>query len=107
MMKFVLSVPHNFSDKHKTEMLTYLDFRSAPTLAKAKKCKFWYEQWFNSGVNHREKQGMVVCESKKKHRCFVVEIQNLKDLIEFQTKHGCVEISNSNYLEIPKEITIT
>lgn len=105
-MKFIVNIPDNspLSKIFVVEALTYLDFRTVPTLAEAKH-RHWYSRWFDSGINHREERGMVVCEKREKYPCFVIEIQNLEDLIELQTKHGHFAIDDSSYLEISKEIS--
>lgn len=105
-MKFIVNIPDNspHSENLVIEALTYLDFRTVPTLTEAKH-RHWYDGWFSSGINHREEQGMVVCEKKEKYPCYVIEIQDLEDLIKLQTKHGHLEIDNSDYLEISKEIS--
>jgi len=93
-------------DEARQEDLTPLDYRTVKTLEEAKK-KVWYKDWIKGGVNHREEDGMVVCDKKEKSRQWVVEINSLEELLEFQSKYGSIVISNSiPYKGVRKEITI-
>jgi hypothetical protein len=93
-------------DEARQEDLTPLDYRTVKSLEEAKK-KVWYKDWVKGGVNHREEDGMVVCDKKEKSRQWVVEINSLEELLEFQGKYGSIIISNSiPYKEVKKEITI-
>ncbi len=112
-MKFIVSkkmvsVTENkkVCDEAKQEDLTPLDYRTVRSLEEAKK-KVWYKDWLKGGVNHREEDGMVVCDKKEKSRHWVVEINSLEELLAFQSKYGSIIISNSTpYKEVKKEITI-
>ncbi len=112
-MKFVLSrkrvsVTENKRpcDEARQEELTPLDYRTVKTLEEAKG-KIWYKDWLESGENHREENGVVVCDKKEKTTQWVIEIYTLKELIEFQGKYGEIVISDSTpYKEAGKEITI-
>jgi GTP:adenosylcobinamide-phosphate guanylyltransferase len=86
--------------------LTPLDYRTVKTLEEAKK-KVWYKDWLEGGINHREEGGLVVCDKKIKEKQWVVEINTLEQLIEFQSKYGDIQITDSApYKEIKKEIKI-
>lgn len=86
--------------------LTPLDYRSVGSMEEAK-MKIWYRDWINAGENHREEDGMVVCEKKGKSRQWVVEIGSLEELLAFQGKYGAINIADSvPYVEVKKEITI-
>jgi len=93
-------------DEAKQEDLTPLDYRTVKSLEEAKK-KVWYKDWLKGGINHREEDGMVVCDKKEKARHWVIEINSLEELLAFQSKYGSIMISNSlPYKEVKKEITI-
>ena len=88
------------------EELTALDYRTVKTLAQAKG-KIWYKSWFEGGENHREEDGMVVCDKKEKVKAWVVEINTLEELVAFQSRHGAIVIlDGALYKECTKEITI-
>ncbi len=112
-MKFIISrkrlpVTENKKpcDEARKEELTPLDYRTVKTLEEAKG-KVWYEDWLESGENHREEDGVVVCDKKNKSKQWVIEIDNLEELIAFQKKYDEITISDSApYKEVRKEITI-
>jgi hypothetical protein len=88
------------------EALTPLDYRNVESLEKARD-KIWYKDWIADGVNHREENGMVVCEKKEKSRQWVIKLDSLEELLEFQGKYGSILLSDSTpYVEVKKEITI-
>ncbi len=88
------------------EDLTLLDYRDVKTLEEAKS-KIWYKEWFEGGENHREEAGMVVCDRKAKTRQWVINLDNLEDLVSFQDKYGDIIITDSSpYKEARKEIII-
>lgn len=88
------------------EMLVPLDYRIVRTLEEAKQ-KIWYKDWMQSGENHREENGMVVCDKKAKVKEWVCEINNLEELLAFQSKYGDITISDSSpYKGVGKEIKI-
>ena len=88
------------------EELTALDYRTVPTLEEAKS-KIWYKDWLNSGENHREENGMVVCDKKAKAGRWVVELQSLEDLVAFQGRHGAIVLTDSSpFKGISKEIIL-
>lgn len=84
---------------------TYLDRRAVKSLEEAKKYS-WFEEWYNSTVNHREENGYIIGEWKEKWDIWVVEINSLKDLLRFIDKYGQVVIQESDYKEYPYEIEI-
>lgn len=88
------------------EKLTYLDYRTVPTLKEARN-RHWFNQWHERGVNHREdkERGMVVCEAGQ-HACWVIDLPNIEALMQFQQWLGCIEIENSDYLEVEKVIRV-
>ena len=93
-------------DEAVEEELTPLDYRTVKTLEDAKK-KVWYKDWLEGGLNHREEQGMVVCDRKAKEKQWVVDIDSLEELTAFQGKYGEILISDSApYKEAKKEIKI-
>jgi len=86
--------------------LTPLDYRMVPSIEEAKK-KVWFKEWFEGGVNHREENGMIVCEKKQKEKQWVIEINSLEELIKFQEKYGEIMLLDSPpYKEVKKEIRI-
>jgi len=112
-MKFIvsrkrMSVTENrqVCDEAVQEKLTPLDYRSVGSMEEAQK-KIWYKDWIADGVNHREENGMVVCEKKEQNSQWVVEMGSLEELLAFQDKYGEITIANSiPYVEVKKEITI-
>jgi len=112
-MKFIInrktmSVTENrqVCDEAAQEELTPLDYRSVGSMEEARK-KIWYKDWISDGVNHREENGMLVCEKKEKTSQWIVEIDSLDELLALQNKYGAITIANSvPYVEAKKEITI-
>lgn len=112
-MKFIISRKRmsvteskKVCDEAIEEDLSQLDYRTVSTLEKAKG-KVWYKEWISSGKNHREEDGMVVCDKKEKSKQWVVNLNTLEDLVAFQGKYGAIIISDSTpYKEVKKEITI-
>ncbi len=93
-------------DEAREELLTPLDYRTVKTLDEARK-KIWYKDWIKGGVNHREEDGAVVCDRKVKEKQWVVDVDSLEELIDFQGKYGEIMISNSSpYKEARTEIRI-
>lgn len=93
-------------EEAREEELTPLDYRTVRTLEEAKK-KIWYKDWLEGGVDHREEAGMVVCDRKVKEKQWVVDLNSLEELIDFQEKYGEIVISDSSpYRETKKEIKI-
>jgi hypothetical protein len=87
------------------EELTYIDRRTVATLEEAKKYH-WFDSWHKKGKNHREENGMIACDRIQKSTERVVEISSLDELLQLQERFGEVEIVNSGYLEITKQINI-
>ncbi len=86
--------------------LTPLDCRTVKTIEDAKG-KIWYKEWIEGGENHREENGMVVCDKKEKSTQWVVSLSSLDELIDFQGKYEEISISDGAlYKETSKEITI-
>ena len=86
--------------------LTPMDYRTVKTLDEAKK-KVWYKDWIEEGINHREENGMVVCDKKISEKQWVVDINSLDELLSFQSKYGEIMITESApYKEANKEIKI-
>jgi hypothetical protein len=93
-------------DEAKEMALTPLDIRDVKTLEEAKG-KIWYKSWIEGGENHREENGMVVCDKKVKVNQWVIDTNTLEDLLAFQSKYGDLVISDSSpYKEIKKEIIL-
>lgn len=112
-MKAIISRTSRYGDDEKPcdeavlESLTYLDYRTVATLEEAEK-QFWYNQWLNDGENHREENGMVVCDKKIKFnnepiRDWVIEFDNIIDLYK---KYGALVIDRSPYKEYDLSIEI-
>lgn len=112
-MKFIInrktmSVTENrqVCDEAVQDKLTPLDYRNVGSMEEAQK-KVWYKDWLADGINHREENGMMVCEKKEKSSQWIVEIGSLEELLAFQNKYGAITIANSvPYVEVRKEITI-
>jgi hypothetical protein len=112
-MKFIVSTKKvsltevkKTCDEAKEEALTPLDYRDVKSLDEAKG-KIWYKDWLEGGENHREENGMVVADKKVKIKQWVVEINTLDELLDFQSKYGDVILSDSApYNEAKKEIII-
>mgnify|MGYP005838881461 CR=1 FL=1 len=112
-MKFIISrkrvsVTENrqVCDEAVLEELTPMDYRDVRNMDEAKN-KIWFNDWIAEGVNHREEDGMVVCEKKERSPQWVVNLNNLEELLELQEKYGSINISNSApFVETKKEITI-
>jgi hypothetical protein len=92
-------------EEEQEEKLTYIDRRTVATLVEAKKY-FWFDEWYKRGKNHREENGMIACDSLQKSTERVVEISSLDELLQLQETLGRLEIVNSNYLEVTKQIEI-
>jgi hypothetical protein len=93
-------------DEAKEMALTPLDIRDVKTLEEAKG-KIWYKNWIEDGENHREENGMVVCDKKAKINQWVIDTKTLEDLLTFQGKYGDIVISDSSpYKEVKKEIIL-
>ena len=93
-------------DEAKELELTPLDFRDVKTLDEAKG-KIWYKDWLEGGENHREENGMVVCDKKATVKQWVVDINTLEELVSFQIKYGDIVLSDSSpYREAKHEIII-
>lgn len=110
-MKFVVSrVSTRGSDIEpcegaKIEKLTWLDVRTIRTIEEAKTCP-WFNKWFERGVNHREENGYVVCDSIVPENEWVIELNSIEELESFVKKHGDVIISECSYKEIKIELKI-
>lgn len=85
------------------EVLTYLDYRTVPTLEEAEN-HHWYNDWFNRGINHREdkSRNMVVCDVPGSG--FIIEVNSLEELADLITKMEGIIITKSHYLETPFQI---
>ncbi len=86
--------------------LTPLDCRTVKTIEDAKD-KIWYKEWIEGGENHREENGMIICDKKEKSKNWIVKFNSLEELIDFQGKYEEISISDGVlYKETSKEITI-
>lgn len=93
-------------DEAVEEELTLLDYRTVKTLEEAKG-KVWYKDWLEGGENHREENGIVVCDKKEKVKRWVVNIDTLEELMAFQSKYDSIHILDGTfYKECRKEIII-
>ena len=111
-MKIIITRTSNYFDpsrcseaKKETLELTYLDYRTVNTLEEVKNRK-WGEDWFNNGINHREENGMVVCDVMKMETVWTVKIDTIGDLIKLEKKYGSLIFMSTDYKEIPYEIEI-
>jgi len=81
---------------------TYLHYKTVSSLQKAKQYP-WFNKWYNSTTNHREEKGMIVGESKIKHKIWVIEINSLDDILDLHKKYcgeeGCLSIVKGDYKE--------
>lgn len=89
----------------KKESLTFLDYRTVPTLEEAKKCSLWYKDWFSRGTNHREdkERNMVVCDVPETN--FTIDVNSLEELASLVTKMEGMILAKSPYLEAPLQIS--
>jgi len=90
----------------KHETLTYLDYRTIPTLEEAKE-HFWYGEWFKRGTNHREdkEKNMIVCDVQEQG--YTIEIASLEELAGLIDKlEDNITIARSHFLEAPLQITL-
>ena len=110
-MKFIITRTSIWDRKEKPceeakqAKATYLDYRTTKSLQEAKQYH-WYEQWYNSTVNHRVERGMIVGEKKTKDKVWIVEINSLVDILNLIKKYGEIIILRSDYKEYPFEIEI-
>ncbi|MCX8070485.1 MAG: hypothetical protein N2738_08280 [Thermodesulfovibrionales bacterium] len=93
-------------EEAREEALTALDYRTVSSLKEAES-KIWFKDWYNGGENHREENGMIVCEKKEKVHKWIVEFNSLEELINFQSKYGDILISDSSpFVGVSKEIKL-
>ena len=104
-MKFIVHESIYSILEGEQEELTYIDRRTVATLDEAKKYH-WFDSWHKRGKNHREENGMIACDRIQKSTERVVVISSLDELLQLQERLGRLEIVNSDYLEIPKQIEI-
>ena len=105
-MKFIVHESiYSILEGEQEEELTYIDRRTVATLDEAKKYH-WFDSWHKIGKNHREENGMIACDRIQKSTERVVVISSLEELLQLQERLGRLEIVNSDYLEIPKQIEI-
>lgn len=104
-IKFVLDDDAPFIVGETKEYLTYIDYRTVPSLEGAKDF-FWFKDWHSKGKNHREEKGMIACDRKEKCLKRVITVKDLITLIALQEKVGQLTIENSGYLEVKKEMKI-
>ena len=105
-MKFIVHESiSSILEEAQEEELTYIDRRTVATLDEAKKYH-WFDSWHKKGKNHREENGMIACDRIQKSTKRVVEISSLDELLQIQERFGGLEIVNSGYLEITKQINI-
>jgi hypothetical protein len=104
-MKFIVHESISFLEGEQEEELTYIDRRTVATLDEAKK-HHWFEGWHKRGKNHREENGMIACDRLQKTTERVIEILSLDELLQLQERLGRLEIVDSGYLEISKQIEI-
>ena len=77
-------------DEAKKVKATYLDYRTAPTLAIAKN-KSWGEEFFAKGENHRKTKDMginMVVRDLEEEDIWVLDFVSIKELIGFSDKYG-------------------
>jgi len=94
-MKFKIQRISEFSKKPSTEARSeehgYIDWRTAKTLDEAKlpKNKHWADQFFASGINHREEIGMIARILRDRSIC-VIEVNTLEELLRLNDKYGSI-----------------
>jgi len=79
----------------KRELVTWLDRRTAQTIEQARSC-LWFKDWWEWGENHREENGMIVCDRKKKDTVWTIEFNSLEELIAFENEHGQLVIGRTD-----------
>ena len=110
-MKFVVTRTSTWFDENpkiegaKQEELTSLDYRTVAKLKTAEK-QHWYKQWYDNGINHREENGMVVCDRKKKAKVWTMKINSLDELMKFANKYGNLVMRMGDYKETQDVIEI-
>ncbi len=108
-MKFICSRSSTLwerpCEEARGEFVTMQDWRSCPNLDDARH-RWWFAEWHGAGANHRAENGMVVCERRKKERAWIVELENLEDLVGFQKRNGWFMLVPSYCVEYPFEIVI-
>ncbi len=67
----------------------YIDRRTSKTLAEARlpKNKHWADQFFASGSNFREENGMIAKDSGMKD-VWIITLNTLDELMKFRDKYG-------------------
>lgn len=71
------------------------DWRTIGTIAEAEGC-YWYPLWYARGRNHREQDGMIVCDVKEPVEKWFIEVKTLEDFLGLVEKHGALKIRTSN-----------
>lgn len=100
-MKFHISRTSAYEEKPCEEAVqeyfTALDSRTVPTIEEARK-HHWFKDWYENGVNHREENGHIVCDSKEKRPYWVIEINSLDDLLALEKKYGSLVIERPGWM---------
>lgn len=52
----------------------------------------WYPLWYARGKNHREENGMIVCDVKEPVTCWFVQIEDMMELLELAGELGEIKI---------------
>jgi len=112
-MKFIISRTSDIWGENspckeaKREKAISQNWRTVKTLEEAKK-HHWFDQWYNNGINHREERGLIVCDSKIKHNIWVIEINDLTQLLGLAEKYGelVISLSENDYKGFQSKIEI-
>lgn len=85
--------------------VTYLDYRMASTIKEAKN-QGWFKSWYDNGTNHREENGMVVCEQNELRNIWVINIGVFQELTNLLNKYKEIKIRKSDYKKIEYDIVV-
>ena len=77
------------------EYTTRRDWRTMGSLEHARS-RHWFNSWYDKGINHREENGMIVCEIREPVSKWFVKIDSLEQLADIIDKLGCIKIRSSN-----------
>lgn len=75
-----------------------LDRRTVSTIHEAKS-RDWFNSWYNGGTNHREEDGMIVCDRKDKSKRWFIDVNSLDDLINL-SRNNDASLILSTYTNI-------
>lgn len=98
-MKFIVDRTSSWHNEKpckeaKRQSFTYLDHRTCKTLKEARESGR-IPEFFESGTNHREEDGMIVRDIGK-IKYYTIELNSMDELTQFIDKYGEVVISAFN-----------